>query len=84
MLTASLAAVSLSFSFSLRVMNRYLGVSRFFGSFKREVVRGIAYIGLEKSRILEISPICQDLLIMNGASWGHCLKEFDAQIHVNY
>ena len=30
------------------------------------------------------SPICQDLLIMNGARSGQCLKNFDAQIYVNY
>ena len=65
-------------------MNRYLGVSQFFGDFKSGVVRGISYIGLEKSRISEVSPICQDLLFMDGASWGSCLKGFDAQIYVNY
>ena len=65
-------------------MTRYFGVSRVFGGFKNGVARRITYIGLEKSRGLEISPICQDLLIMDGASLGQCLKGFDAQIYVNY
>ena len=65
-------------------MNRYLGVSQFFGDFKSGVVRGISYIGLEKSRISGASPICQDLLFMDGASRGNRLKGFDAQIYVNY
>ena len=82
--TASLAAVTLSFSFFLRIMTRYSGVSRVFEGFSSGVVCGISYMGLEKSRVLEHSPICQDLLIMNGARSGQCLKDFVAQIYVNY
>ena len=79
-----LATVSQLFNFFLRVRNRQFGVSQDFGGFKSGGVRGIAYIGLEKSRVLERSPICQDLLTMNGARSEQCLKNFVAQTYVDY
>ena len=76
-------AVSQLFGFFLPLMNRQFGVSQDSGGFKTAAVRGIAYIGLEKSCVLEMSPICQDLLTMNGARSEQCLKDSFAQIYVN-
>ena len=48
-------AVSQLFGFFLPLMNRQFGVSQDSGGFKTAAVRGIAYIGLEKSCLGDVS-----------------------------